>query len=429
MKVLIGGYLAKPLVIPLTSMISATAPVEFEAIGEWIAESQEIASDIAITPEPIFFFSRRRLGIRSQRPQVVGEGGASFADRKTPPPLSLRRMIFTHCKALAYDIAYYCDAKLRRKHYQPIVSKFDLIHVHSVFETIAASRFGILGADQPLVVTLWGSDVLRSTNPFVVARQRRLLDQATLITHSTPEFREVILAKYGRHLAPKLRETYFSINDDMVQRITALGKSAARNAFAKKHDVPEQSLVVCVGHNASPANRQLEVLRSIGAIRSSLERPLFIVVPMTYCQTDKRHIECVRQELREQKLAGVVLTDFLGDDELAELRKATDVFVYAAISDVFSATISQGLIAKQVVITGNWLPNRARKRAGCVFWEIDDVADAGTQLAELCGPAWEEVQKSVQINEDVGRTFFDSQRLGTAWYDVYREAMRIKERT
>ena len=423
MKVLLGGYLAKPLVVPLATMISEAAPVDFEAIGAWVAESEGIASEIPITPLPRFLFSFKMSQAR-QRPS--SEGKAATVSNQ---PSSLRQLLLSRTKDIAYEVAYHLDAQVRKKSFQALTSQYDVIHLHSVFDSITSIRASIVGVNRPLVLTLWGSDVLRTNAAAITARQQRLLDRATLVTCSTPEFREIILAKYGRHLAPKLRETYFSINEDVVQQIVRTNKIGAREQFGKKYAIPDNALVVCVGHNASPAGQQADVIRSIGAHSANIERPIYIVVPMTYCQTDKGYLDHVREELRAQQLDGVVLTDFMDDQELCELRRATDIFIYAAVSDVFSATISQGLIAGQVVITGSWLPNRARKRAGCVFWEMDDVSEAGEKLAELCGKDWEEAKESIKNNEIAGRNFFDSHRLGTEWYNVYQESIRIWEQT
>src|SRR5690606_20863873 len=95
------------------------------------------------------------------------------------------------------------------------------------------------------------------------------------------------------------------------------------------------------------------------------------------------HRKAVSTLVADSGVEGIVLEDFLSEDQMSQLRLATDILVYAPVSDAFSASVSQSLAAGNVVIVGAWLPYKTRQRAGFYYHEIDQVSLAGIALESV----------------------------------------------
>ena len=115
----------------------------------------------------------------------------------------------------------------------------------------------------------------------------------------------------------------------------------------------------------------------------------------------------------------------MSNAEVARQRLASDLFVFAPISDAFAASVSQALLSGSVVICGSWLPYTARRRAGFQYWEID----APSQLAETLRDIlrrWPQPLADCAGNPALAKAFFDSERLGKQWYAAYADAFQAR---
>jgi len=306
---------------------------------------------------------------------------------------------------------------LLRKAFQNFATRADLLHLHGMF--LNESHYYLARRSPlPLVVSCWGSDVLRTSNLRTAAIQQKILRRASAITVTGPEFKEIVLSKYGRELEPKIYNTFF---DPGVKAFASGNRERASQRFRIKWSIPDRSRIISIGHSGTPTNQHLKLLNSIRLTRESLNESLFFVVPMTY-GASREYQEDVRAYMKEAGLQGIVFEAFLPDSEVLDMRLATDILIYAPVSDAFSGSVSQALAAGNVVILGSWLPYKARTRAGFNYYEIDAPSEAGAALVELVRnlPA---AQQVCHQNRKRSAEFFDSVNLGRAWIAAYEGAL------
>lgn len=308
------------------------------------------------------------------------------------------------------------------KKFSRVFETSDIVHLHGLF--IQQTHYYLSRkCPVPLVVSLWGSDVLRISDVRTTAIQQKILRKASAITVSGPEFREVVLAKYGRDLAPKIHDTYFNPG---VADFVAGNREEASMRVRESRGISKSSIVVCIGHNGHPEGQHLELIRSLGDLNESMRDSLFVVVPMGYGGSPV-YREKVEKALRDIGVAGTAIGEYLSDQELRDLRLATDILVYAPVSDAFSGSVSQALAAGAVAVLGSWLPYKARLRAGFAYHEIDCPAEAGAAV-EMLLKDWPAARQRCAHNRNLSGEFFDPVRIGREWAKVYEKAaVRFEE--
>jgi len=299
-----------------------------------------------------------------------------------------------------------------------IRERVDLINVQGLFLN-PIHRWLLHERELPYVVTCWGSDVLRTTKARTIAVQQRLLQGAGSVTVSTPELKESLLAKYGRALAPKVCQAFF-----FPPGVHSAGRAArppARDSFRRRHQVDEDKIVVCVGHNGNPGGQHRELLESLRREGKAHREKLFVVLPMTY-GGDPKYRSSVREVFEALGCEGVILEQYMSAEEIEELRLATDIFIYAPVSDAFSASVSEALAAGNVVLLGSWLPYNLRRRAGFRYWEFDTPESAGEVLVDVLN-RWPKPARETESNRELSISFFTREKVGRGWTRAYQQAL------
>jgi glycosyltransferase involved in cell wall biosynthesis len=277
---------------------------------------------------------------------------------------------------------------------------------------------------KPLVVSCWGTEVMGRANMSNCEKQQKILSRASAITVSGPEFKEIVLAKYGRDLAPKIHIAYFDPN---LGELPVSEKSSSSKKLRNFYGVRDDQLLLCLAHNGSEQNQHLALLNSLSLISTEIKQRLYILAPMTYGGNDS-YMAKVSTAIENAGLSGQVISNYMSEKEMHTFRMSTDIFLYAPVSDVFSGSVSQALSAGSVSILGSWLPYKARTSAGFRYHEIDSTGEAGACLQRILLD-WENALVEAAYNRDLSAQFFSQDRIGRQWSQAYEAAVHNHAKT
>jgi len=293
------------------------------------------------------------------------------------------------------------------------LASIDIVHLQSLFPT-AAYAWLLGGIRKPLVISCWGSDILRESDPSLTLGHLHLLNSAGAITTTGIENREVILAKYGRRLEARLYDTYFNPGiQPLLNRLGSVPPRYVRGCEGKWR--------VCLGHNGFEQGNHRRLLASVAKLPESVKQHIELLIPMTYGAT-LSYREEIRRLARDAGCTFRLFDAFMPPEAMVALRRDTDILVFAAVSDGFSATVSQALAAASVVIVGAWLPYKTRRMTGFHYHEMHSPDDAGTVLATILHDWRSECDKAV-ANSSLAATLFAERRLGEGWLKAYQGAL------
>jgi hypothetical protein len=272
----------------------------------------------------------------------------------------------------------------------PQIGEYDVCQWHC-FEPQRLPALAFFPPEAKIVLTIWGSDLLRTNGANAYRIQLEACERATRIVVHCVEMREIFLAKFGRHFADKMR--FATVGCDLFDEIDRV--RAQSDAVSLPVTLPEDKVVVCVGTNGDPVNRHLDIMASLAELDATVRDRVIVVFPMTYGGSPSYFAEIKDAAVK----AGVeyrLLTHRVSAQEIAQLRCSTDIMIHMPVSDAFSAAVAETVYGGGVLIAGAWLPYGFLRRRGIHFHEIEDYSEVSRSLGFVVDNLQEEKEKAAK---------------------------------
>jgi hypothetical protein len=302
------------------------------------------------------------------------------------------------------------------------IQDFDIYHYYSL-ETGRLSILWLLPASAKVVLYVSGSDLLRSAGTLPYADQLGMCERADVIAVTSLEIREILLSKFGRHLAPKIRQALIGVSLlDEIDRVRG-----SRDRFLESLGVSADRVTICVGNNASPGNQHLKIIDRLSQLPERYRSRVTLLVPLSYRPANREYRASLSAALEKGQLSYRVLDTALSDREVAMLRCATDILIHVPISDVFSAAMLETLYAGGLLITGAWLPYSELRHAHVSFDAIatlDDLPGAVTVALDN-GDA---KRQAAMANPGCVRALAHPTQTVRTWIDIYDQLLGFHDK-
>jgi glycosyltransferase involved in cell wall biosynthesis len=252
---------------------------------------------------------------------------------------------------------------------------YDICHIHYLENIYGFIASQIVKKSKKLVISVWGSDLYR-TNWRQKMGQYNIIKYANRITFNTKQTSEEF-SKYFKNIdKDKLKIKKFGSTPlGILRNIEHISKKDCKKSF----DISTNSLVVTCGNNASQGNEHIKIIKSIEIVKHKLPDNILFLFPFTYGFVRKYFLK-VKGLLDKSNLNYRVLTDFLSDYEVAQLRKASDIMINLPISDQLSGSMQESLYTGNIVITGDWLPYKILEEKGIFMLKVPSVGEVGEKL-------------------------------------------------
>jgi glycosyltransferase involved in cell wall biosynthesis len=264
------------------------------------------------------------------------------------------------------------------------------------------------------VCSFWGSDLLRATS-LELARMRRHLAACDRITVHSSLHVQTIAQQFGEAFAHKTALVYFgqTVYQD-IDRVRAIADKAACKAH---FGLPVDKPVICLGYNASPTHKHLELMRGLRTLPAETLGGWSLVLQMTYGSTDDTYFDTVREAAEALPCQTLLLTEFMDGTESAYLRLAADAFVMAIPTDAFSASLQEYLYAGARVLRANWLRYPQLTELGISTTSFSALSEVPALLTQALARelSMEEVEKRAMLKVKYS---WDTVREG--WLALYR---------
>lgn len=293
---------------------------------------------------------------------------------------------------------------------------YDLYHWHCFSpERLPALHFFPKGSR--VVMTIWGSDLLRTSGLTAYRIQLAACQRVSLVTMGSHELRETFLAKFGRGLSDKVRlATYGADYLDFSERARG-----SRETFLKNVTLPEDKVVVCVGVNASENNQHLPVLSRLGTLDRKLLETIVLLVPMTYGRQDS-YFRKVKDAIDALPVQARILDRVMTEAEVGQLRAASDILIHVPVTDQFSAAMCESLCAGSILITGAWLPYSRLRLNKIHYHEVADLSDLPGALESVLLNLADERTRTIGAGARI-RQFMSWENAVARWDQIYRELL------
>ena len=233
---------------------------------------------------------------------------------------------------------------------------FDIINIHYPYYYMCYVMGCFRKMTSAIVVSPWGSDVLRLEG----RNRRRLLakvfQKADFIT-SNPN------GRIGKVLVGEMRidpkklhplawgsETIDYINNHLDQVTTEEAK--------KKLGLEDRYVITC-GYNAFEEQRHERMIQSIREIKDQLPENLTLLFPVTYGYSygtrKQEYVALLKERCQEYGLDAVFYEDYLSVEELFYLRRGTDMFIHIQTTDGGNSSLQEYVLCGKKVVHGAWM--------------------------------------------------------------------------
>jgi hypothetical protein len=259
-----------------------------------------------------------------------------------------------------------------------IMHDYDIIHFHFLsYDSYFLARQFKKKSKSKIILSIWGSDMYRLhsvlENCFV-----KTCRNADRITFTNKKSLEHFQDRY-HWKKNNLSVIAFGLAPLEYMKEITMSKVECKERLSWNKD----KLAITIGYNMAVAQQHLSILtqlenKKITAFHNKIE----LILPITY-GGDKNYKRQILSKLNQLPFEYKVYDEFLGDEIVAHIRKASDVMLQLQITDQFSGSMQEHLFARNVVITGSWLPYDTLKEKGSYFIEIDKVEDLNDVLPDV----------------------------------------------
>lgn len=266
-----------------------------------------------------------------------------------------------------------------------------------------------------IVLSYWGSDLLRET-PKRVKRLEPLYKMAGFITFETVEMRTAFEKIIGLKYRNKCRLVKFGLSElDVLDKIS----ESDIKSFKRKYHIPDKRKIVVIGYNRIKQQQHLAVVRSLLETKISNEE-IYIVFPWTYGVEDVEYKNDIISSLGK-KYEYCFLEKRLSDNEVACLRKITNIFVQVQVTDSLSATMLETLYEEKIVITGKWLPYDELYRRGIKMVLVNNPDEVGFNISSIINGDCL-TDKELRQNRELVRDISSWESNLKDWISLYKES-------
>jgi hypothetical protein len=258
------------------------------------------------------------------------------------------------------------------KNVKPIFLEFDVFNFHLLSQN-ALSYLDFIPKSKKIILSFWGSDLLNPTPNFNPELILKAVKRADAITLHSIEMREIFLSKYGRDLFDKVHIVLILDDTENLKKIINMipKKETITEKFKSKHNISSNKKLVTIGHSGHDIDDHINVLKSLSLLKEELKEGIAVVLPMTYGCNDINYFKEIKEFCRKNNLSCIILDTFLSEDEIIELRIASEIHIRTPKFDAFSLSLCETFCSDNIIVTGAWLPYSRFRFSGAYFLEID----------------------------------------------------------
>lgn len=295
-----------------------------------------------------------------------------------------------------YDYVYFDDCELKKINnirkvswlYEPYVKrlhfgrflkrnniKYDIIHFKWIIPAWVLGPKAYRKYADKICITMWGGELeqlqLFRSHLYYLAKLGKFLKSADAFIGSLSNH-----GLFDRFPFVKAISKYGIYGSSIIEKLSQMGES--RDDCKKQMGISPDKITVVLGYSGKMLHNHDKILNDIikhEGFKDVVDR-LHFIFPMSrnfgvaYCDD----LETV---LKNNGCSYTMIKDYMADDDVACLRKATDVMFQLSDFDGLSNSIKECLCANSVLISGDWFPTyHVLKDAGFKYLEVHSREEA-----------------------------------------------------
>lgn len=229
---------------------------------------------------------------------------------------------------------------------------YDFVHVHYLYYEVLRHAWRYKTANCKMIASWWGSDLLRKSDNELEKCWRYLKD-FDLVTTDSIDLEKAYFDRVVKNRNANAVYKRLYLGSEVADSINLQINNTDR--ILKGKTIDKDKVVIAIGYNASKAQQHLKVVDALSDLDLELKKKIVVVLQMTYGIEDSQYLESVVTQARNAGFETVLYDTYLSNEEVANIRIVTDIFINAQTTDAFCSTIKEYMYAKTALINASWL--------------------------------------------------------------------------
>jgi hypothetical protein len=304
--------------------------------------------------------------------------------------------------------------RLKESQAKKIFENYDTFNIHAMSKE-ALFYIPFIPRSKKLVLSFWGSDLLDPNDNYPDHMIREAVERANGVTVHSITLREIFLSRFGRRHYDKVVPTLLF---DDVDHFTPYNEKVVKKneivlKFKQKHGIGNEQTIIVIGHNATMINNHIEIVNALANLNEDIKTRISLVFPLTYGHAEKNYTQNLKDLCSAMNLNHVMLTEFLSQEELIELRVASEIHIRMPKFDAFSLALCETIYCNNIIISASWLPYRKMRTNGIYYHELDRHEELTGTVTSIMNNFDQEIEKHSSNNEAVLSLFNNENAAGS----------------
>ena len=298
---------------------------------------------------------------------------------------------------------------------------YDLIILHSPPHSIQASFLAkaLRRMDCKTITVFWGSDI-QAISQKDAKKMECILKQSSAINLSTEPMRKAFAALFPAYKAMPVYQANFG--SPAFSFIDEAEHKYSRVACKEHFGLNPQKMCVAVGYNGKPSQQHIMAIRALSKLAVEDKRCLQMLIHMGY-GGQRDYIRQVEAEAEKADIEYKLIPHMLDMDEIALLRRATDIMLHAQTNDALSGTVRECIYAEAILINPTWITYTEFDEMGVSYVKYTSFDEIpGCLRSVLTGKTVIEMEH----NKRLMATRFSWEAVRPAWLDMF-EAVALQD--
>lgn len=292
---------------------------------------------------------------------------------------------------------------------------FDIVDIHFPKVYVKHALPILRRMTNNLIITPWGSDVMRVKDENSIKVLTKIYSQARYITIGRDSsIGKCAIAKFKVNPEKMIKLGWGGEFFDYIQENS--GKVTTEEA-KKRFGIANKFVITC-GYNMQSEQRHEDIIDAIYSIKGQLPNNLLLLFPFTYAINEKhiKHKESIIEKCKTLGLEATVIEEHLDLADLFKLRMATDIFVHVQDTDSGSRCVMEYVYCNKKIVHGAWVRYAylEEHKPSCYF-PVDKIENLGSIIVTAYQS---EIKELPQVVKDIILERGWSNRM-TKWNDFF----------
>ncbi len=233
-------------------------------------------------------------------------------------------------------------------------NSFDIVDIHYPTRMSFLAFPFLKRTTKNVVITPWGSDVLRVETPLDIKLLTKMYSHAKYVTiGKDSQMGRVAIEKFKANPDKMVKLGWGGEFFDYIQENSnLLTTDEAKTRFG----LGDRYVITC-GYNTQKEQKHEAIINAICEVKDQLPKNLTLLFPFTYGRSEMsdKYTDSIKKKCELMGIDYVAVEEHLDMSDLLKLRMATDIFIHVQNTDAGSRCVMEYVCCNKKLVHGAWI--------------------------------------------------------------------------